>query len=211
MRFCLRTALLVCLVLLAGPIPAHAGLAALIDMLDNLSGPGPFGGFGIQADVLCSTPEFRPTWKCTWPFDKSVDQDVKPFVVGPHFSWMNGKTNPDVVYADGVPEANKEVDLFTYGIYGTANFTSRYGATVRFTRYRFYRPHVDDSSVTRSAIILGPVVSFPRRTNKYSRYVAISPLVILGLGQFTPQDFGAVEPQFESDNVKFTLNVNFGL
>jgi hypothetical protein len=213
MRDYVRSASLVLLLMLAVPQPARADWMAFLDYLDNLSGPGPFIGLGFDVPLRCRE-DSGVTWRCFWPVDQ-VDEDtlgdlhLHRWEIGPRVSFLRGRINDDLIYPPGTTDDEKRVNVFTYGMHANANFTRRWGATLRFSNYRFSGTLVRNGSLTRSTVALGPVVGFsPRALRNVSiRRVTVSGLAVVGLGQFRPDDFGMLGPPLDSDNVKLSTTV----
>jgi len=195
------------LLVLASASPAHASWMAFWDYLDNLSGPGPFLGFGADIPLICiDNKELR-----TECFNVLRTQD-RHIELGPDFSYLRGLLNDKIVYPGSPTDDQRRVNVLTYGVHAKTWLNDRTktvhaGVMVRFTAVRFkgdLMPRIDHS-LTDAMFSVGPIFQFPTGVNRFK--LEVTPLLQLGLGPFSVEDFGALSPPLNSDAAKLGIHI----
>ena len=205
MRIVCKALLLGLLMLSSATQARAAGWMDFFEYLDNLSGPGPFNGFGMEGPIICDNGA-GPTVKC-YGRDPRMGENRRRYDIGPDVSFLKGQINDHLVYPIGTTDDQKHVNALTYGAH--ANFWLHHyvGATIRVTRIRFSGPLVRDGSQSSTIFSVGPVFRIPLN-DRFE--VDITPLAQFGLGPFAVTDFGAVSPALESDKAKLGLHIGIG-
>lgn len=219
MRTFRRAVLLGLLLLASTEAPADAaGLITFLDILDHLSGPGPFWGYGVGANLLCVTDSGELTRKCfiqTGRVGVSNAERVTPRLeVGPHAVVFGGQINDSLTYAPGTSNDAKRVNAIAWGGHGVVWLRQQpsgskapfFGATLRYTVVHFRGDLVRGRTLTSAMVGVGPVVSF--RFASGNR-LEIAPLAQLGLGPFNAADFGVLDRTLGSDAIKLNVHVGF--